>query len=137
MLIVTSLYAGIAALMLIALSFNVIRGRIKHRALFGDAGDAAMTARIRAQANFCEYVPMALLLMALAEAQRNPLWLLHLLGITLIMARCLHAYSLLVRERQDARRFRCRIAGIQMTFAVLLIGALICICSFVSFNMAS
>lgn len=131
---VTALYAGILAFMLIALSFYVIRGRIKHRAMFGDAGDPEMTARIRAQANFCEYVPLALILIALAEAGQAALWLVHLLGVMLIVARCLHAYSLLVRERQDAKQFRCRMAGMQMTFAVLLIGALSCIYSYISFK---
>lgn len=133
---VTGLYAAMLALMLVGLSFYVIRGRIKHHALFGDAGDAEMNARIRAQANFCEYVPLALLLVALAEYQGAALWLVHLLGGALVVGRGCHAYSLLVREREDAKKFGLRIAGVQMTFAVLLIGAACALYHYVNFKAA-
>lgn len=123
MLPITSLYAGFSALMLVALAIYVIRGRRKHQVSLLDGGIPEMSWRIRAHANFCEYVPLTLLLLALAEWHKMPIVLLHLMGILLLGGRVSHAYSLLVREPKDPKRYGMRVAGMMMTFTVLLIGA--------------
>jgi uncharacterized membrane protein YecN with MAPEG domain len=111
---VTMLYAGLCAGLLFALSVRVIRKRRQLSVSVGDAGDEEMTRRIRAQANFSEYVPIALLLILLLELAGTPAALLHLLGIVLLVGRLLHAWSLTVRSG------RARVAGMTMTFAVLV-----------------
>jgi uncharacterized membrane protein YecN with MAPEG domain len=111
---VTMLYAGLCAGLLFALSVRVIRMRRQLSVSVGDAGDEEMTRRIRAQANFSEYVPIALLLILLLELAGTPAALLHLLGIVLLVGRLLHAWSL------TARSGRARVAGMSMTFAVLV-----------------
>lgn len=122
MLPVTSLFAGVLALMLVALSINVIRGRIKHRVALADGGEQDMIRRIRAQGNFCEYVPLALLLMAMAELQNASHPFLYAMGVLLLAGRLLHAYSLLKAE-PSGKGIKARQAGMIMTFLTLVMGA--------------
>ena len=119
---VTPLYAGILALWFIVLSLRVIgiRGR---GIAFGDAGDPANTRVIRAQANFAEYVPIALLMMGFLEADHHSIYWLHALGIMLVVARVLHGLALSFGWNA---RFG-RVAGAGLTIVVLVILALQCI----------
>ena len=65
---ITALYAGLLAPLFLLLSVRVIRQRRGAKvAVRGDGGDAMLLRRMRVHANFAEYVPLALLLMALAE----------------------------------------------------------------------
>ncbi len=111
---VTMLYAGLSAGVLFALSVRVIRLRRRLKVSVGDAGDEDMARCIRAQANFAEYVPIALLLILLLELAGTPAALLHLLGAVLLVGRLVHAWSL------TARSGRARVVGMVMTFAVLV-----------------
>ena len=47
--------------------------------------------RMRAQANCAEYAPLALLLMVMSELMGSPAVALHLMGLTLLAGRVLHA----------------------------------------------
>jgi uncharacterized membrane protein YecN with MAPEG domain len=77
---------------------------------------------MRVHANFAEYVPFALLLMALAESMAPPRLLLHLVGLLLLAGRLLHAYGL----SQTPHILRYRVWGMSLTFAALGIAAVIC-----------
>jgi uncharacterized protein len=90
---------------------------------FGDGGDIAITRVIRAQANFAEYVPLALLLMGFLEVTRYSIYLLHALGVILVVARLLHGLALSFGQQP---RFG-RVAGAGLTVLVLLIEAVLCI----------
>ena len=90
MVTITALYAGIAALMLVWLSLRVSLRRIALKSSYGDAGDRQLGTAIRLQGNFTEYVPMALILMALAELQGAPGWVIHGFGVALIGARIVY-----------------------------------------------
>ncbi len=70
---------------------------------------------MRAQANFAEYVPFALVLMALAEAGGTPGWIIHPLGAALVAGRAAHAWGI-TRDRED---FRFRVGGMIATFSVI------------------
>jgi uncharacterized membrane protein YecN with MAPEG domain len=78
---------------------------------------------VRAQANFAEYVPLALLLMGFLEASRYSIYLLHGLGIALVVARLFHGFALSFGWQI---RFG-RVTGAALTFAVLLIEAVLCL----------
>src|SRR5689334_20817809 len=90
---VTPLYAGILALWFVVLSLRVmtIRGR---GVSFGDAGDPAITRVVRAPAIFAEYVPIAILMMGFLEVGHSSIYWLHVLGITLVVARTLDGLAL-------------------------------------------
>lgn len=121
---VTMVTAGILALLLLFLAGYVIAGRVRFKIDLGDGGNVAMRQRIRAQANFAEYVPMALILMALMEtASVGPRWLIIAMGATLVLARLWHAQGLLSTPGVSAGRF----AGTNLTGLVLLVGAVACL----------
>mgnify|MGYP001297428748 CR=1 FL=1 len=61
MLTMTALYTGLSALPLVVLSLLVVRERGRARVSLGDGGDAQLQKAIRAQGNFVEYTPLALL----------------------------------------------------------------------------
>lgn len=88
---ITALYASLLAPLLILLSLRVIRRRRSVQAAIGDAGDPLLRRRMRVQANFVEYVPMALILLGLAESLHTAPWLLHLFGACLLAGRLAHA----------------------------------------------
>jgi uncharacterized protein len=119
---VTPLYAGLLALFFVILSARVVNLR-RRGIIFGDNGDVGVIRIVRAQANFAEYVPLALLMLALLEMGRFSIYLLHALGIALVIARLLHGVALSFGWQI---RFG-RVAGAALTFIVLLIEAVLCL----------
>jgi uncharacterized membrane protein YecN with MAPEG domain len=116
--LITPLYAALAAAILIVLSLRVIGVRRGRRVAIGDDGDEDLARRIRAQGNFAEYTPLALLMILLLELGGAPAWQLHLLGAALILGRILHAWSLAAHSGNG------RVAGMALTFFVLTAAAL-------------
>lgn len=126
---VTTLYAGILGLLYIALSFYVIKGRFKHEVALGDNGNQDMIKRVRAHANFIEYVPFALLLIILAEFEGTSEYLIHGLCATLLIARLGHVYGLMTKDGTSIGRA----GGTILTFLVIIIAGITCIQSFFIF----
>ena len=93
---VTSLVAGVFAVMMVALSLAVTQRRIQVRSTHGDAGDSVLGKRIRAHGNFTEYAPLALILLALLEAQAAPAVLVQALGVVFVLSRLVHVVGMLV-----------------------------------------
>jgi len=117
---VVLLYTGLHALLLIALSWNVVRLRQRHEVGIGTGSVHALERAVRVQANFCEYVPLALLLLALIEFGSNvPAWALHVLGLALLVGRVAHALGL----SRSAGASRARVVGTLLTWIVLVLGA--------------
>lgn len=89
----------------------------------GDGGDAGMLRRIRGHANFAEYVPLIIVLMALVEYAGTTAWVLHVLGVVLLAARVAHGYALSFHENFPMGR----VAGTLGTLLVLLATALLAV----------
>ena len=119
---VTPLYAGLLTLWFVLLSVRVMNLRRRGLA-FGDSGDIGVTRIIRAQANFAEYVPLALLLMGFLEVSRHSIYLLHALGVLLVVARLFHGLALSFGWQVPFGR----VAGATLTFTVLVIEAILCL----------
>jgi hypothetical protein len=115
------LYAAISALLLVWLSARVIKGRVVFKVDIGDGGNEEMQRRIRVQANFIEYVPLALILIYFVQQAGYSIWIVHALGITLIVARVLHAMGLGSSSGVSKGRF----LGASATFLLLLTGAVL------------
>jgi uncharacterized protein len=122
-MLITAFYAGLLVPIFMLLSFRVIRQRRIARQSIGDGGDAHLLRLMRVHANFAEYVPFALLLMALGESLRTPAFLIHALGIVLLIGRVSHAYGVSCPNE----KFHFRVVGMAATFTVLLVSALICL----------
>jgi uncharacterized membrane protein YecN with MAPEG domain len=90
-LIVSPLYVGLCALIFVALSARLIRGRGRRDVNLGHGGHADLETAIRIHGNFAEYVPPALLVIVLVEATGFSRYWIHGLGITLIVGRLLQS----------------------------------------------
>jgi hypothetical protein len=120
MIIVTPLYAGLLALLFIALSLQVISARRELRVSVGDGGEKLVIKRMRAQANCAEYAPLGIILLALADLQAMPVWSLHVLGLTLLAGRVLHAHGF----GSTPQVIWARVWGMYLTFAAITVLAL-------------
>jgi uncharacterized membrane protein YecN with MAPEG domain len=60
----------------------------------GDGGHAVLAQAIRAHSNFAEHAPLAVLLLALAEASGAVRWAIIALGAVLVVARLASAWGL-------------------------------------------
>jgi len=76
-----------------------------------------------AQSNFTDYVLLALVLLLILELSHFSLYLIHALGIVLVLARLLHGYALAFSDRSPFARS----AGTGLTVAVLVVEALLCL----------
>ena len=121
-MIVSPLYAGLLTLLFLLLSLRVVQLRQKGIPL-GDGGDPKMLRVIRGHANFAEYVPLALLMMAVLELGRNSIYVLHAIGIALILSRILHGYALSYTPKFSFGR----VWGAALTFMVLIVEAVLCL----------
>lgn len=115
----TPVYAAILALLFIVLSFRVIGLRRSAGVALGDGGNSALLRSRRVHENFAEYAPLSLLLMALAELQHLPDWLMHVLGILLLLGRTAHAFGVGCEPELP----KARVLGMALTFAALGTGA--------------
>ncbi len=120
MLTIVPIYAAILAVIFVALSIRVIALRRASKLPLGFQGDIALERRVRAQGNFAEYVPLALLLLAFVEMQGAQAWLLHAMALVLVAGRLSHAYGV----SQLRESFAFRVSGMAMTFTVILCAAL-------------
>jgi uncharacterized membrane protein YecN with MAPEG domain len=93
--LITPLYAALAALILMVLTFRVILLRRSKKVSFGDGGMPELVHAIRAHGNFIEYVPFALLLILLVELTGGPRLMVHGFGAALIVARLFHIWGVL------------------------------------------
>jgi uncharacterized membrane protein YecN with MAPEG domain len=118
MLPVTALYGGVLALYFVWLATRVIKARRQYRVALGTSHRLVERA-VRAHGNFSEYVPFAVLLLALCEINGLPDWALHALGVVLVAGRIAHATGI----TQEPENFRWRVAGTSLTFTVIGVAA--------------
>ena len=117
MMHLTGLYSVPLALMMMGLSAHVSALRGKTSISILDGGNMALVERIRRHGNFTEHVPVAILLMAFAEASGTaPLWT-HAAGLALLAGRILHPIGLF----HDRPVTLARIAGGVLTWLSMLI----------------
>lgn len=115
---ITTLYAGLLAFVLLWLSIAVIGHRRRAKVSLGTGEDKGLLQATRAHANFCEYTPLCLILLALLEASGSGAWLLHGLGVLLVAGRVTHGIGLM----HQPGSFRLRQVGMLATFTVLIAG---------------
>ena len=110
-------FSAFFAVLFVLLSINVIKARRRHKVGIGTGRNKSVERAMRVHANFAEYVPFALLLIALLELNKaNSLLLIGLCSVLLI-GRLVHAYGV----SMENERFAYRVSGMLMTFAVILI----------------
>ena len=116
---ITPFYAALFGLLFVALSVRTLRLRGRLRIAVGDAGNVQMLRAMRVHANFAEYVPIGLLLIALAEMQHAPAAFLHLACASLLIGRVAHAVG--VGRIDEDLRFR--VFGMAATLGVIVLAS--------------
>ena len=119
---ITATYLGILGLLYVVLGLQVSRLRRGNKVLFGDGGNIKLRSAIRAHANFAEYVPIIVLMVAMLEMSGMPATWVHLLMATLLVARLLHPLGMYVGPRTLQFQI-CRVGGILLTLLVLVSAA--------------
>ena len=120
-MLVTPIYVAALAVILVALSIRVIRLRRKFGVAIGHGNEAELERAMRVHANFCEYVPVAVILVYFVEISLGTGWWAHVLGASLLLARCLHGFGV----SQVRENLRLRVIGMATTFTVILASAIV------------
>ncbi|MBF7073297.1 MAPEG family protein [Glaciecola sp. MH2013] len=115
-LIITGLYASLLGLLFLLLSIYVIKQRRANVVSLGDGDIDQLQKATRAHGNFSEYVPICLILLAVAEMTSQADIFLHACGILLVYGRSAHAYGLVTKSGPSWGR----VSGMLATFACLL-----------------
>ena len=89
-----ALYGALNALFNLALAMRVTVLRRREGVSVGVGGSKPLELGVRIHANNAEYVPLALVLLLIAELSGGASLGLHLLGGTLLLARVLHAVGM-------------------------------------------
>jgi hypothetical protein len=116
---ITGLYAALCALLILILSWRIVRLRTRHKIGIGDGGNAELARAIRAQANAVEYVPLLLVLLLIIENNGASVLAAHGYGGALFLARGLHAIGLSGSGGTSFGRFW----GTFITWSVLLVAS--------------
>lgn len=91
---VTLMAAGGSALIAFWLALRTGAARRAAKVSIGDGGDMKLIARMRAQANFTEYTPFILILIALIEVTTGTSTWLWIAGALLLVARVAHGLGM-------------------------------------------
>jgi uncharacterized membrane protein YecN with MAPEG domain len=121
---ITAGYLGILGLLYAVLGLQVSRLRRGNKVLFGDGDNIKLRSAIRAHANFAEYVPIIVLMVAMLESFGLPAPTVHLLMAALLVARLLHPLGMYVGPRTLQFQI-CRVGGIVLTILVLIGSAIL------------
>ncbi len=120
---ITGIYAAVFALVQAFMVVWIAKTRWREHVSLGDGGNDLLQRRSRVYGNFTEVVPIALLLMILAELGGAPLWCVHWMGLLMIVSRVCHARGLLTGPGYGPYRM----AGMMLSMTVFTIGAFLCI----------
>ena len=114
-----AMWTGLHLLLLLVLSVLVVRQRRRHRVSLGDEGIPELAQAVRAFGNATEYVPAALIGLAVLAMVDAPALALHLTGLLLFSGRVLHAVGL---SRSGGTSFA-RATGVVLTWLAYLFAA--------------
>lgn len=113
--VITALYGALNAIFNIYLANNVSLARGKHKVSIGhgDAPELLLAARIHS--NNAEFVPLAIVMMLIAEMLNGASALLHVYGGLLLLARVFHMIGM-PRKAPNFFRF----TGVALTWGLIV-----------------
>ena len=118
---ISALTAGLLGVLTIALSIRVVMNRARSKQPLGLEGDPKLHVAARVFGNFTEYVPIALVLLGLAEINGTSSTLLWTMAGLLIGGRVLHMFGLSVDKPVTVPR----VVGMVGTWASIGIGSVL------------
>ncbi len=124
---ITALYAGLLALVGLVLGVGSGWLRARTGVSLGDGGNSQQLVAVRRHGNFSEWVPLALILIAVLELNGVSGTALHALGATLLLARIAHPLGL----KPDSIGGLPRALGAGGTALVVLVAAIWAITTYI------
>lgn len=118
----TGIYAAVLALIQVFLTLRVVKMRHVKKVSLGDGGQEELVRRIRGHGNFTETVPIAVLLMLIAELSGSPFWCIHALGVLMVIARLMHYIGVVSGSGHGKFRYY----GMVITVNIIALSALLC-----------
>jgi uncharacterized membrane protein YecN with MAPEG domain len=112
---VTALYGALNAGLNIALAAQVVRHRGRTGTSIGDGSSKELALAVRIHANNAEFMPLALILMLLAELCNGSAFILHIAGGVLLLSRIAHVLGM-PRPAPNALRS----AGVTGTWGLII-----------------
>ncbi|MBN8239622.1 MULTISPECIES: MAPEG family protein [Marinobacter] len=119
---VTAVFAAVTGLLLLVLSAQVVKYRLKYRKGLGVNDDPEFEAAVRAHANLVEYAPLGLIMLAIAELNGVSSSLIYWTGMALVVGRILHAWGMI---NGKGGPHKARMIGILLTWLAILVAALL------------
>ena len=116
---IVPIYAALLALFFVYLSYKVGEARKKEQVLIGAGGSKIVERAMRVHANFAEYTPIALILLAFMEINKGNIYLIHALALIFLVGRVIHAYGL----SQMNENLLFRLIGMMATISVIALSA--------------
>ncbi len=117
---VTGVFAAVIGLLLLVLSAQVSRFRLKYKKDLGVTDDRDFQVAVRAQANLVEYAPIGLIMLAIAELNGVPGGFIYWTGMALVVGRILHAFGMI---NGHGNPHWARMTGILLTWLAILVAA--------------
>ncbi|MEM7056424.1 MAG: MAPEG family protein [Pseudomonadota bacterium] len=102
---ITAFYAGLLAIWIIFLLFQVVGFRRGEGVSLGAGGSEHGERLIRGHGNATETIPIFLIMLGLAEGLGTTGWLLHILALAFITGRVLHGVHFLKARKGIELRF--------------------------------
>lgn len=113
-----ALWTGLSLLLILFLSIWISAGRRRLQVSVGDGGHAELVARTRAFGNAVEYIPVALIALAIVAVFYSAT-IVHVLGGAFFLGRVLHAWGM-AQQKQPAAG---RMFGMILTYLPFLASA--------------
>jgi uncharacterized protein len=114
---VIALYGPLNAALNLFLANRVSNLRGKHKVSIGEGDSDELLRAVRIHGNNAEFVPLALLMLLIAELMGGKSMWLHVMGGSLLIARVLHPIGMAMPKSPNPPRF----IGVAVTWAIILI----------------
>jgi len=125
---ISSLYGSLLSFVFLALTTRVIKIRRSQKISIGDQGNQILQRAVRAQSNFCESVPIFMILLIIAELNMVNYIILHFCGLIILFGRVFHAFGI----SHEKAQFHFRASGMLLTLISITILALANLVSYFS-----
>lgn len=119
---VTGVFAAVIGILLLVLSGQVVKFRLKYKKGMGVNDDHDFQAAVRAHANLVEYAPLGLIMLAIAELNGAASGFVYWAGMALVVGRLLHAWGMI---NGHGELHKARAIGIVLTWLSILAAAVL------------
>ncbi|MGO1693534.1 MAG: MAPEG family protein [Marinobacter sp.] len=119
---VTGVFAAVLGILLVVLSAQVVKFRLKYNKGIGVTEDRDFQVAIRAHANLVEYAPLGLIMLAIAELNGVASGLIYWTGMALVAGRILHAWGMINGKGET---HKARALGMVLTWLAILAAAVL------------